>query len=83
MRTMLLDTLFSAVKFIRLRWEFLAALGITLALLVGAATTWNLGLAMAAAVAAFAAGEARAGQVLCNECAMDMIVTDQEIPSSV
>jgi hypothetical protein len=83
MGTMLLDTLFSAIKFFRLRWEFMVTLVVALTFLTLAAISWNMGLAMVGAIAAFAAGEARAGQVLCNECAVDMVITDPEIPVSV
>jgi hypothetical protein len=82
MRTMLLDTMFSLFKFLRLRWGFLATLLAALAFLTAAALTWNLGLAMVGAIAAFAAGEERASQILCNECALSLQV-DPEVPYPV
>lgn len=57
------------LEFIRLRFLFLAWLLGALGLLIAAAVTQNVGLALTAAVVAFAAGEERGGQLLCNGCA--------------
>jgi hypothetical protein len=83
MRTMILDTAYSALKFVRLRWEFLTVLGVAVGILTAAALTWNMALAMVGAVVAFGAGEAKASQVLCNDCAADMVMASSEIPEHV
>lgn len=83
MRTMLLDTMYSLTKHARLRWMFLAAMTTALGFLAAAAITGNLGLALVGAIASFAAGEEKAGQHLCNECGLDMVPADPEIPYPV
>lgn len=78
MKTAILSMVFSVTKFVRLRWMFLAAFVMALGLLVAAAIMDSVALAAVGAIAAFMAGEERASQILCNECAVDLQV-DPEV----
>lgn len=78
MKTMILDAAYSLIKFVRVRWEFLAVFTLALGFLTAAAITWSLGLAMVGAIVAFAAGEAKGGQILCNDCALETVPVSPE-----
>ncbi|MEV0151575.1 MULTISPECIES: hypothetical protein [unclassified Nonomuraea] len=80
MRAMLLNAMNSLIKFARTRWIYLATFAVAMTLLTTAAYTESLVLALAGAVAAFVAGEEKAAHYLCNECALEMVVADPEIP---
>lgn len=74
------DLFYTAIKMATTRVMFLAAFSTAAGLLLAAAFTNSALVAALAALAAFWAGEERGGQVICNECAADLVHVPAEIP---
>lgn len=79
---MLKSAAYTILKHIRYRWMFMLAFATALAFLAASYFTDSAGLAAVGAIAAFMAGQEYAGQVLCNDCAVDLIVADPVLPDT-
>ena len=79
---MLKSAAYTILKHIRYRWMFMLAFAAALAFLIAAYLTDSVAVAAVGAIMAYAAGEERAGQVLCNDCAVDLIVADPVLPDT-
>lgn len=79
---MLKSAAYTILKHIRYRWMFMLAFAAALAFLIAAYLTDSVAVAAVGAIMAYAAGEERGGQILCDDCALTMVPVDPEIPES-
>lgn len=70
----------TVIAHIRARWVFMILFAATISIMIVAEGLDSLVLAGIGAMVAFVAGVEYGEQVLCNDCAMSMVVADPEIP---